>query len=212
MMIARALCLLVATSIIASCGGGGGSYGPPPPPPGTIRPTTGNNLPGPRPVARPQTYVNFESGQVRPLAVSLDGTKLFATNTPDGRLEIYSIGPVLMHLASVPVGLEPVAIAEDPAGRVWVVNHLSDSISIVEVNATPPHVVQTLWVGDEPEYAERAMTIAGHFIHGFELNNISPCDPDALDVTKDSLFEPPGIWVSLPAGLARGDQNPSRKN
>ncbi len=53
---------------------------------------------------------------------------------------------------------------------------------------------------NEAEYAERAMTIAGHFIHGFELNNISPCDPDALDLTKNSLFEPPGIWVSLPAG------------
>ena len=29
------------------------------------------------------SFVNFESGQVRPLALSPDGTRLFAVNTPD---------------------------------------------------------------------------------------------------------------------------------
>ena len=37
------------------------------------------------------SFVEFESGQVRPLAVSPDGTKLFAVNTPDNRLEIFNI-------------------------------------------------------------------------------------------------------------------------
>src|SRR5204862_926078 len=35
-------------------------------------------------------------------------------------------------------------------GAVWVVNHLSDSVSIVDVGTTPPRVVRTLLVGDEP--------------------------------------------------------------
>ena len=38
------------------------------------------------------SFVNFESGQVRPLALSPDGTRLFAVNTPDNRLEIFSVG------------------------------------------------------------------------------------------------------------------------
>ena len=87
------------------------------------------------------SFVNFESGHVRPLAASPDGTKLFAVNTPDNRLEIYTVGVGSLTLAAeVPVGLEPVAVATrtNLAGRTeaWVVNHLSDSVSIVEVDPT----------------------------------------------------------------------------
>src|SRR5258708_9773210 len=87
---------------------------------------------------RAQSFVNFESGHVRPLALSPDGSKLFAVNTPDNRVEIYTVGVGALTLAAeVPVGLEPVAVATrtNLAGRVeaWVVNHLSDSVSIVEV-------------------------------------------------------------------------------
>ena len=50
----------------------------------------------------------------------------------------------------MPVGLEPVAVAARTDGEVWVVNHLSDSVSVVDVAADPPRVVRTLLVGDEP--------------------------------------------------------------
>ena len=47
--------------------------------------------------------------------------------------------------------MEPVALAVSPNDKqVWVVNHLSDSISIVNVSAATPYVERTLWVGDEP--------------------------------------------------------------
>jgi YVTN family beta-propeller protein len=96
-------------------------------------------------------FVTFESGQVRPLALSPDGTRLFAVNTPDDRVEIFDVdGSGLTHAASVPVGLEPVAVAARNGGEVWVVNHLSDSVSVVDVASTPPRVVRTLLVGDEP--------------------------------------------------------------
>jgi YVTN family beta-propeller protein len=96
-------------------------------------------------------FVTFESGQVRPLALSPDGNRLFAVNTPDGRLEIFDVDDSggLTHAGSVPVGLEPVAVAARTNTEVWVVNHLSDSVSIVDVG-TPPRVVRTLLVGDEP--------------------------------------------------------------
>ena len=96
-------------------------------------------------------FVAFESGQVRPLALSADGARLLAVNTPDNRLEIFDILPGGLRLAaSVPVGLEPVAVAVRPGGQAWVVNHLSDSISIVDTSASTPAVVRTLLVGDEP--------------------------------------------------------------
>src|SRR5215471_2241889 len=37
------------------------------------------------------SFTLFESGQVRPLALSPDGRHLFATNTPDNRLEMFRI-------------------------------------------------------------------------------------------------------------------------
>jgi YVTN family beta-propeller protein len=96
-------------------------------------------------------FTTFESGQVRPLAISPDGQRLYAVNTPDDRLEIFDIkANGLVRVGSVPVGLEPVAVAARNNSEVWVVNHLSDSVSIVDVAATPPRVIRTLLVGDEP--------------------------------------------------------------
>jgi YVTN family beta-propeller protein len=95
-------------------------------------------------------FVLFESGQVRPLAISPNGKLLFAVNTPDNRLEIFRIKKGgLTHVDSVAVGLEPVALATHGDDEVWVVNHLSDSVSIVDVK-NKPRVVRTLLVGDEP--------------------------------------------------------------
>lgn len=97
------------------------------------------------------SYTLFESGQVRPLAMSPDGSQLFALNTPDNRLEIFTITPAgLAPMGSVIVGMEPVALAVRSNGEVWVVNNVSDSVSIVEVNAGKAQVVRTLLVGDEP--------------------------------------------------------------
>src|SRR5271168_2501457 len=92
-------------------------------------------------VAAPPSFVEFESGQVRPIAMSPDGTKLFAANTPNGTLEIFNITTQgLSFQGRVPVGLEPVAVAPRTNTEVWVVNHLSDSVSVVSLAGTP-HVI-----------------------------------------------------------------------
>jgi DNA-binding beta-propeller fold protein YncE len=102
--------------------------------------------------ANEDTFTAFESGQVRPLAISADGNFVYAVNTPDNRLEIFRAqSGVLTSVGSVMVGLEPVALALRSATEVWVVNHLSDSVSIVDVSAAmSPRVTRTLLVGDEP--------------------------------------------------------------
>lgn len=97
------------------------------------------------------TFTAFESGQVRPLALSPTKTRLFAVNTPDNRLEIYKVTPAgLEHKASIAVGLEPVAVAARSDDEVWVVNHLSDSITVVGLDDWRPYIKRTLLVGDEP--------------------------------------------------------------
>ncbi len=97
-------------------------------------------------------FTTFESGQVRPLALSPDGKHLFAVNTPDNRLEIFCVKQGGLELeGSVAVGLEPVAVAARSDDEVWVVNHLSDSVSVVDVkDPSGARVVRTLLVGDEP--------------------------------------------------------------
>jgi len=99
------------------------------------------------------SFTPFESGQVRPLSLSPNGELLFAVNTPDNRLEIFRVKKNgLKHLTSVPVGLEPVAVAARSDTEVWVVNHLSDSVSVVDLDehGSEGRVVRTLLVGDEP--------------------------------------------------------------
>lgn len=110
-----------------------------------------SSAPPKKPPSEP--YTLFESGQVRPLAMSPDRQRLFAVNTPDNRLEVFRIqGNQLLRTASIPVGLEPVAVAARTDREVWVVNHLSDSVSVVELDGdgTAGHVARTLLVGDEP--------------------------------------------------------------
>jgi DNA-binding beta-propeller fold protein YncE len=91
------------------------------------------------PTANAQSdYTLFESGPVRPIAMSPDGNCLFVTNTPDGYLEILDVSSgFAVKEASVPVGLEPVAVAARNNDEVWVVNHLSDSVSVVDLAARP---------------------------------------------------------------------------
>ena len=129
----------------------------------------------------PPPYTLFESGQVRPLAMSPDRTQLFAVNTPNSTLEVFDIGAAQgpTHRVSIPVGLEPVAVAARNDSEVWVINHLSDSVSIVNVNRNEPNrVVRTLLVGDEP----RDIVFAGPqkrraFITTAHRGQNSPIDP-----------------------------------
>jgi YVTN family beta-propeller protein len=62
-----------------------------------------------------------------------------------------ALPPPLVHVGSVFTGLEPVAMALDPddAGRLFVSNHVSDTVSVVDLARLS--VVGTLDVGDEPQ-------------------------------------------------------------
>src|SRR5437867_6071325 len=95
-------------------------------------------------------YVNCESAQVHPIALTPGGGKLLVVNTPDALLEVFTVlpGGGLAPLASIPVGLEPVSVTPLSDTEAWVINHLSDTISIVDLGLGA--TIRTLPVGDEP--------------------------------------------------------------
>ena len=126
-------------------------------------------------------FAAYESGHVHALALSADRTRLYALNTPDNRLEIFDVSDTgLLHLSSVAVGLEPVSVAERVPGEVWVVNRLSDDVSIVSTTGVP-RVVRTLLVGDEPADVAFAGVGRGRaFVTTARRGQNSPIAPDYL--------------------------------
>ena len=73
-------------------------------------------------------------------------------NTPDGRLSVFDICNPARHapllVAEIPVGLEPISVRARSNDEVWVVNEVSDSVSIVNI---PRRVtVESLRTTDEP--------------------------------------------------------------
>jgi YVTN family beta-propeller protein len=94
-------------------------------------------------------FVHFESGHVRPEVMTPAGTRLLVVNTPDGYLRVFNItGTHPVKVDDIPVGLEPVSVAARSNTEAWVVNQLSDDVSVVNLNTL--HVKATLRVGDEP--------------------------------------------------------------
>jgi YVTN family beta-propeller protein len=95
-------------------------------------------------------FVNYESPQAHSLAVSADGSQLYAANTPANLLAVYSLeqpnSPKL--LMEIPVGIGPISLALRNDNEVWVLNHISDSISVVDLKRAV--VVATIQVGDRP--------------------------------------------------------------
>jgi YVTN family beta-propeller protein len=152
-------------------------------------------------------FVEFESGHVRPIAISRDRTTLFAVNTPNGTLEIFDLTsgkPAMKY--RVPVGLEPVAVSARTNTEVWVTNHLSDSVSVVTLAGTP-HVIRTLLVGDEPRDIVFAGAPSRAFITTAHRGQ-QRSDPSIANVpgAGDPQLTTPGIpradvWVFDPSNL-----------
>jgi DNA-binding beta-propeller fold protein YncE len=151
--------------------------------------------------------LTFESGPVRPLALSADASHLYVANTSNDSLDILSVTPRGLEVeSSVKVGLEPVAVAVRNAGEVWVVNHISDSISVVDVSRATPRVVRTLLVGDEPSdivFAGRGRAFITTAHRGQQRSS-----PDLAGVpgAGDPQLTTPGVgradvWVFDPANL-----------
>lgn len=106
--------------------------------------------PPPDPTGNAPDFVAFETVPTRP--IEKVGDRLFVVNPQDNHIEVFEVAPdgQLTAQDSIAVGLEPVSIAKRNDNELWVVNHLSDSVSILDISTSPVTVTRTLLVGDEP--------------------------------------------------------------
>ena len=128
--------------------------------------------------ARASEFLTFESPQIHPIELTPDGKRVAAVNTADGRLEVFEVSegaPYLRHTASVAVGLEPVTVRARTADELWVVNHVSDSISVVD--AQTGRVLRTILTGDEPCDVVFAGSPERAFVTVSQRNAVAVYDP-----------------------------------
>jgi DNA-binding beta-propeller fold protein YncE len=130
-----------------------------------------------------QSFVNWESPHVSPLDMTPDGTRLLAVNTADNRLEVFQITESGIqhggHQASVPVGLDPVSVRARTDTEAWVVNRISGTVSVVDLDAM--NVVRTIDVGYSPGDVVFAGKPERAFVTVSEFHEVKVYDPDNLD-------------------------------
>lgn len=148
-------------------------------------------------VARGQSFVNWESPHVHPIDLTPDGLLLLAVNTADNRLELFDTSNGgLEPVASISVGLDPVSVRARSNTEAWVVNHVSDSISVVDLPSA--RVVATITTADEPADVVFAGTPMRAFVSLSQMNQVAAFDPA-------NLLAPPtiiGIQGEDPRALA----------
>ncbi len=132
----------------------------------------------------------FEAPIVHPIEMSSDGSSLYALHPADHRLVVFDLtsGDLPTRRLEVFVGLEPVTVRERQPGEVWVVNHLSDSISIVDTETGS--IRHTLRVGDEPTDVVFAGSPERAFVCVSEEDRLRVFDPENLEL--------PPVEVDLP--------------
>jgi len=148
------------------------------------------------------SFVNFETAPVHPVALSLDGSRLAVCNLADGRLEVFDVtsgSPV--PLGSVPVGIDPVSVRFRTANEAWVVNHISDSISVVDIAAL--RIVATIDTLDTPADIVFAGSPLRAFVSCALPNTIQVFDPATRQLVTNIVIDaerPKALAVS-PDGL-----------
>ena len=130
--------------------------------------------------------------------MSPDGTRLFVAHAADATVAIFDLtapgGP--QRIAQVAVGLEPVTVRARSNDEVWVVNHVSDSISIIKVSEL--NVTRTLLVGDEPTDVAFVPSQHAAFVCISQEDLIRVYDTNDLNLAPTSI----ALSMSDPRSLA----------
>lgn len=140
------------------------------------------------PWGRPkESFVNWENPHVHPLHITPDGSKLLAVNTPDNSLLVFDItGSGVNQIASIPVGLDPVSVRARTDDEVWVVNHVSDTVSVVSLSQGK--VIATLKTDDEPADVVFAGSPQRAFVSASQANQLNVFNPSDLGAARQSIF------------------------
>jgi len=159
--------LLVGLLVAAGCGGGGGAGEPV------------AQLQGP-----PSVFAHWENLGVHPVDRTPDGRTLLVCNVPAARLEVFDVsGDAPVRLGTVPTGLDPVSVRARTCGEAWVVNHVSDSVSVVDLAAL--RVLATLPTDDEP--ADVVFAGGRAFVSCSQANRILVFDPADLGAAPETI-------------------------
>lgn len=155
------------------------------------------------PASAQNRWPNWESPHVHPLELTPDGRTLLAVNTADQRLEVFDVATdgALSHRASIAVGVEPVSVRARGDGEAWVVNHLSDNISVVDLAAA--RVLRTVDTGDEPADVVFAGDPQRAFVSVSQRNQLrvfDPANPAAAPQVLALQGEEPRALLASPDG------------
>ena len=131
---------------------------------------------------------NFESPHVHPLDISPDNRWLAAANTFAHAVELFElVDGTPQHIRSVYTGADPVTVRFRSAEELWVVNHVSDSVSVLD---TPSGVLRHLLkTQDEPadvvfsEMANKAYVSCSQVnkLLAYDLNNLE-AEPEEIEI------------------------------
>ncbi len=87
-------------------------------------------------------HPTFMSPHASPIAVS--GGHVFVVNTPADTVDVIDVSSQAV-VTRVNVGIDPVGIAVRPDGmEVWVANHVSDSVSVIDTDPSSPTHLQVI--------------------------------------------------------------------
>ena len=96
---------------------------------------------------------NFLSPHAGPIAVS--GGLVYVANTPGATLDVLDAASLEL-VARERVGVDPVGVAVRPDGReVWVANHVSDAVSVVDTDSSRPTYLQGVATGQDLDPVSR---------------------------------------------------------
>ncbi len=168
-------------------------------------------------------YVNFENHPIHALDLSPNRQLLAVAHTADQRVQLLDVSTGQpLRFGHVLTGVDPVSVRFRDDQELWVVNHISDSVTIIDVPSRT--VKRTLRTADEPfdvVFANgRAFVSCSQVntVQVFELSdlNLAPRniaiaaeDPRALAVSSDgksvyaAIFESGNASTVLLGGISR---------
>jgi YVTN family beta-propeller protein len=134
------------------------------------------------------SFINFETAPVHPIALSPDRQLLAVCNLPDGRVQLFDVSSgIPWPLGDVTVGVDPVTVRFRTAHELWVANHISSSVSIVDV--AKRQVVATIQTLTGPADIQFGGSPQRAFISCAKVDTVQVFDPGSRQVVTNLSIE-----------------------
>jgi DNA-binding beta-propeller fold protein YncE len=133
-------------------------------------------------------FFNWETAPVHPVSLSPDATRLAVCNLPDDRVELFNVNSgTPVSIGSIPVGLNPVTVRFRTSSEIWVLNYISDSISVIDVPTL--RLVTTLTTSNQPSDLVFAGTPQRAYVSCGQPNVVQVFNPFTLQVVTNLVID-----------------------